>query len=87
MQDEQSINKIDREVKKHIQPLFEVWSVNANLTDIEKRILYLKEFNGVKLNENEQLDMLQEEFGYYYDLRTYQRMWKRIKKKLYKILP
>lgn len=87
MEDEQSIDKIDKEVKKHIRPLFDVWCEKANLTDIERRILYLKEFDDRKLNEYEQLDVLQKEFNYYYDLRTYQNFWRKIKKKIYKILP
>ena len=87
MEDEQSIDKIDKEVKRHIQPLFEVWCEKANLTDLEKRILYLKEFDAMKLNEYEQMDVLQKEFGYYYDLRTYQNHWRKLKKKIYKILP
>lgn len=87
MADEQSIDKIDREVKRQIRPLYEVWCEKANLTDLEKRILYLKEFDERKLNEYQQLDILQEEFNYYYDLRTYQNHWKKIKKKIYKILP
>lgn len=40
-----------------------------------------------KLNEYEQIDLLQQEFNYYYDLRTYQNHWKKLKKKIYKILP
>lgn len=87
MEDGQSIDKIDREVKRHIQPLYNEWCEKANLTEIEKRILYLKEFDDRKLNEYEQMDVLQEEFSYYYDLRTYQNHWKKLKKKIYKILP
>lgn len=87
MQDGQSIDKIDKEVKHYIQPLYEVWCEKANLTELEKRILYLKEFDDRKLNEYEQIDILQAEFNYYYDLRTYQNHWKKLKKKIYKILP
>ena len=87
MRDERSIDKIDREVKRKIRPLFEVWCEKANLTDLESKILYLKEFDDRKLNEYEQLDILQKEFNYYYDLRTYQNHWKKLKKKIYKILP
>lgn len=87
MQEEQSIDKIDKEFKKHIRPLYEVWCEKANLNDVESEILYLKEFDDRKLNEIEQMDILREEFNYYYDLRTYQNHWKRIKKKIYKILP
>lgn len=87
MAGEQSIDKIDREVKCQIQPLYEVWCEKANLTDLEKRILYLKEFDDRKLNEYQQIDILQKEFNYYYDLRTYQNHWKKLKKKIYKILP
>lgn len=87
MANEQSIDKIDKEVKKQIQPLFEVWSKQANLTDIESKILYLKEFDDRNLNEFEQLNVLGKEFNYYYSLPAYQKFWKRIKKKIYKILP
>ena len=83
----QSIDKIDKEVKRHIQPLYEVWCEKAHLNGLERRILYLKEFDDRRLNEYEQIDILQEEFNYYYDLRTYQNHWKKLKKKIYKILP
>lgn len=79
-------DKIDKEFKKKIKPLFSDWCKKANLSDIESRILYLKEFDEKKLNEYEQLEILQKEFNYYYDLRTYQNFWKKIKKKIYKIL-
>ena len=87
MEDGQSIDKIDREVKRQIRPLYDLWCEKANLTGLEGRILYLKEFDDRKLNEYEQFDILQIEFSYYYDLRTYQNHWKKIKKKIYKILP
>lgn len=87
MQDEQSVNKIDREIKTYIRPLYDEWREEAKLTDLESRILYLKEFDDKNLNEYEQINILQKEYGYYYDLRTYQRFWKKIKKKIYKILP
>ena len=58
MDEEQSIDKIDKEVKRHIQPLYTVWCEKAHLTEIEKRILYLKEFDYRKLNEYEQIDIL-----------------------------
>lgn len=87
MDEERSIDKIDKEIKRHIRPLYEVWCEKANLTNIEKRILFLKEFDERKLNEYEQIDILQKEFNYYYDLRTYQNHWKKLKKKIYKILP
>ena len=87
MEDEQSIDKIDKEVKHYIQPLYQVWCEKANLTSLERKILYLKEFDDRKLNEYEQIDELQIEFNYYYDLRTYQNHWKKLKKKIYKILP
>ena len=83
----QSIDKIDIEVKRHIYPLYELWCEKANLTSLERKILFLKEFDDRKLNEYEQMDVLQEEFNYYYDLRTYQNHWKKLKKKIYKILP
>ena len=88
MRDERSIDKIDREVKKQIRPLYDDWCERANLTDLEKRILFLKEFDERKLNEWEQLEELKRDFNYYVELRTYQYYWEKIKKKkLYKILP
>lgn len=87
MQDEPSIDKIDKEIKRHIQPLYEVWCEKANLTELEKRILFLKEFDERKLNEYEQLDELQKEFNYYVSFKTYQNFWRKLKKKIYKILP
>lgn len=87
MQDEPSIDKIDKEIKRHIQPLYEVWCEKASLTDLEKRILFLKEFDERKLNEYDQLDELQKEFNYYVSFKTYQNFWRKIKKRIYKILP
>lgn len=87
MAGEQSIDKIDREVKRHIRPLLDVWSEQANLTDLEKRILFLKEFDERKLNEWEQLDELERDFNYYVSFKTYQNHWRKLKKKIYKILP
>lgn len=87
MADEQSIDKIDREVKRFILPLYDLWCENANLTDLEKRILYLKEFDDRKLNEWDQLDELEKEFNYYVSFKTYQNHWRKLKKKIYKILP
>ena len=83
----QSIDKNDKEEKRHIQPLYDVWCKKAHLNGLERRILFLKEFDDRKLNEYKQIDILQEEFNYYYDLRTYQNHWKKLKKKIYKILP
>ena len=87
MADEQSVNKIDRAIKQEIQPLYKVWCERARLTELECRMLYLKEFDERKLNEYEQLDLLQKEFKYYVDLRTYQNHWRKLKKKIFKILP
>lgn len=87
MADEQSIDKIDRAVKRQIQPLYEIWCEKANLTAIEKRILYLKEFDDRRLNEWEQLDELERDFNYYVSFKTYQNHWRKLKKKIYKILP
>lgn len=88
MEDEQSTeNKIDKEVKRYIRPLYDDWCEKANLTELEKRILYLKEFDYRKLNEWEQLDELERDFNYYVSFKTYQNHWKKLKKKIYKILP
>lgn len=87
MDEERSIDKIDKEIKRNIRPLYEVWCEKANLTDIEKRILFLKEFDERKLNEYEQLEELEKDFNYYVSFKTYQNYWRKIKKKIYKILP
>lgn len=87
MDEERSIDKIDKAIKEQIRPLYEVWCEKANLTEVEKRILFLKEFDERKLNEYEQLDELQEKFNYYVSFKTYQNHWRKLKKKLYKILP
>lgn len=87
MGDELSVDKIDKEVKKHIQPLFEIWCEKAMLNETESQILYLKEFDDRKLNEYEQIEELKEKLNYFYDLRTYQNHWRKIKKKIFKILP
>lgn len=87
MQDELSVDKIDKEIKRQIQPLYEVWCEKANLTELEKRILFLKEFDDRKLNEYEQLDELERDFNYYVSFKTYQNFWRKIKHKIYKILP
>lgn len=87
MGDELSVDKIDKEVKKHIQPLFEIWCKKAMLNETESQILYLKEFDDRKLNEYEQIEELKEKLNYFYDLRTYQNHWRKIKKKIFKILP
>lgn len=87
MQEKPSSDKMLSAVTKQIMPLYEVWCNKAKLTDLESKILFLKEFDDRKLNESEQLEILKEEFNYFYDLRTYQNLWKRIKKKIFKILP
>lgn len=87
MDEERSIDKIDKEIKRHIQPLYEVWCEKANLTDLEKRILFLKEFDERKLNEYDQLDELERDFNYFVSFKTYQNYWRKLKKKIYKILP
>ena len=79
MHEEPSTDKIKVEVKKQIRPLYEVWCEKANLTRIERRILFLKEFDERNLNEFEQIEVLQKEFNYYYDLRTYQNHWKKLR--------
>ena len=87
MREEPSVDKIDKEFKRHIRPLYEVWREKACLTEIEKRILFLKEFDDRKLNEWEQLDELEKDFNYYVSFKTFQNHWRKLKKKIYKILP
>lgn len=88
MAEEQStVNKIDRAVKQEIQPLFKIWCEKAELIELESKMLFLKEFDERNLNEYEQLDELQKEYNYFVDLRTYQNHWRKLKKKIFKILP
>ena len=88
MDGEQSIDKIDRELKQYIQPKYYEWCEKAKLNPLESRILYLKEFDERKLNEWEQLEELKRDFGYFVETRTYQRYWEKIKKKkIFPILP
>lgn len=85
---ERSPDKIDCAIKRHIQPIYYDWCRRAKLTELESRILYLKEFDDRKLNEEEQLDELQRDFNYFVEKRTYQRYWEKIKvKKIFPILP
>lgn len=87
MADERSENKIDRAIKKEIRPLFDLWCEKAKLTEVECRILYLKEFDDRNLNEWDQLDELQRDFNYYVSFKTYQNHWRKLKKKIFRILP
>lgn len=87
MVEEQSIDKIDRAIKVQIRPLYDMWCEKANLTELERRILFLKEFDDRKLNEWEQLDELERDFNYYVSFKTYQNHWRKLKKKIYKMLP
>lgn len=87
MDEKQSIDKIDTAIKQKIKPLYELWCSEANLTELESRILFLKEFDTRKLNEYEQLDELEKDFNYYVSFKTYQNHWRKLKKKIYKILP
>ena len=88
MDGERSPNKIAREIKRYIQPKYYEWCEEGKLTPLECRILYLKEFDDRKLNEFDQLEELKRDFGYFVDVRTYQRYWEKIKrKKIFPILP
>lgn len=87
MADERSENKIDRAIKKEIRPLFDLWCEKAKLTEVECRMLYLKEFDDRNLNEWDQLDELQRDFNYYVSFKTYQNHWRKLKKKIFRILP
>ena len=88
MDGERSIDKIDSAIKSYILPKYYDWCEEAKLTPLESRILYLKEFDDRKLNEADQLEELKRDFGYFVEVRTYQRYWEKIKrKKLFPILP
>lgn len=79
-------DELEKAIKDFSKPLFTLWSTKAKLNKIERQILFFKLFDERKLNENEQLEELQKNFDYYYDLRTYQNHWRKLKNKILKIL-
>lgn len=79
-------DELNKAIKQFAIPLFTLWSTKANLNKIEQKILFLKCFDTRNFNEMEQIEELQKKFDYYYDLRTYQNHWRKLKNKILKIL-
>ena len=64
-----------------IAPLYKVWTDEAKLDKTESDVLYHKLFNPNKPTEIEIAEMLG------YEERTIRRIWKKVRNKIYKILP
>lgn len=74
-------DKISDLIIKEITPLYKIWIETANLNDIESKVLFHKLFNPNKPTETDIADMLS------YEERTIRRIWKKVRNKIYKILP
>lgn len=74
-------DKINSIIINNIAPLYEVWSVKANLDETERIVLYDKLFNPDMPTE---IDIAKKIFV---DERTVRRIWKKVRNKIYKILP
>lgn len=74
-------DKISDKIIDEIAPLYEVWSKEAKLNYLEAKVLYHKLFDPNKPTEIEIAEYL------HYEERTIRRIWKRVRHKIYKILP
>ena len=74
-------DKISDLIIKEITPLYKIWIETANLNDIESKVLFHKLFNPNKPTETDIADILG------YEERTIRRIWKKVRNKIYKILP
>lgn len=74
-------DKISDLIINEIAPLYKIWVENAKLDEIESKVLYHKLFNPNKPTETDIAELL------CYEERTIRRIWKRVRHKLYKILP
>ena len=82
--------KIQKELCKQIEPLFEIWKSEAQWTDEEALVMFHKLFNADKPSEDEIHKFLVLEFGEkyrYYNARFINRIYRKARKKLNKILP
>lgn len=77
----QEDDKIKEFITNEIAPLFEIWSLNAKLGDVEKKVLYHKMFNPQKLSNAKIASILN------YSERQIRRIWRKVQRKIYKILP
>ena len=74
-------DKISDLIIKEITPLYKIWIETAKLDDIESKVLFHKLFNPNKPTEADIADILG------YEERTIRRIWKKVRNKIYKILP
>lgn len=74
-------DKISDLIIKEIIPLYKIWIEMAKLDEFESKVLYHKLFNPNKPTETDIADMLG------YEERTIRRIWKKVRNKIYKILP
>lgn len=74
-------DKINKVVIEKISSLYGIWCVEAKLNDEERKLLYDKLFNPDMPTEDEIASKL------FCDVRTVRRMWKKVRHKIYKILP
>ena len=80
-------DRIEIAFRQNSTPLFEVWSDAAKLSDLEKRILWLKKFDERCPTEDMIMEQLQQEFNYYCSDRAFRKMWHKIVKKIEKLMP
>lgn len=80
-------DKIRKAFVRETMPLFEVWVAACELDEIEAEILRLKRFDENDPNEEEILAILRDKFNYYYEGRQFRRHWRRIRRKIEKIIP
>lgn len=74
-------DKISDLIINEIAPLYKIWTEEAKLDELESKVLYHKLFNKEKPTEIEIAEML------HYEERTIRRIWKKVRHKIYKILP
>lgn len=74
-------DKINKVVVEQIASLYGNWCVEANLDDEERKLLYDKLFNPEMPTEEDIAKKL------YCDVRTVIRKWRKVRNKIYKLLP
>lgn len=82
--------KINKAISEKIEPLYDVWKREANWTEEEAIVIYHKLFDAEKPNDITIRDILADKLDksyQYYHERKINRIYKRARKKLNKILP
>ena len=74
-------DKLKSFIASEIAPLYELWVVNARLNEVEAKVLYYKLFDP-DTPTTQLIAMLMT-----YDESSIRRIWRKVKKKIYKILP